>query len=317
MTAKTKAAAVLKTAAPLILEIKGNSLDDGPGIRSVVFFKGCPLDCVWCHNPESKRASIELSHDGNTCIACGACIKACQEKAITKKKKGFINRSRCTLCFECIDVCPSGALSRVGSQMPLPDVISRLLADKPFYDTSGGGVTLSGGEPTIAMEYISELAAALKKEGVPVLLETCGLFDINIFLDRVYPHLDEIYFDIKIFDDAEHKKYCGASNKKILENFSILQERFLDGGVPILARTPLIPGITDGAANLEAIASFLKEKKVSRTSLLAYNPLWHEKNSKIGVENPYSKKKTMKTFMKEVEIERCRQIFRNADIDIE
>ncbi len=301
---------------PLILEVKGNSLDDGPGIRSVVFFKGCPLDCVWCHNPESKRGGSELSHDRGLCIGCGACADACPEKTISLKTKTFINRSKCTLCFACIDACPSGALSRVGSSQPLSRLITRLEKDKPFYDTSGGGVTLSGGEPTLNIDYCGQLAQSLKEKGIHVLLETCGLFDMDNFLQKIYPYIDEIYFDIKIIDEGLHKKYCGTSNSKILKNFSLLQEKFLSGGVSILPRTPLIPGITATAVNLQAIAAFLKNEKVDHTALLAYNPLWHEKNKKIGINNKYSKIKSMKKFMSQDEVNQCRNIFEKEGIEV-
>ncbi len=301
---------------PLILEIKGNSLDDGPGIRSVVFFKGCPLDCVWCHNPESKKRTPELSFDGGACVACDACIEACPEGALKRKKKEFINREKCTLCFKCTDVCPSGALSRAGKRMTVNEILEIVTRDKPFYESSGGGITLSGGEPALDIDFLAEVAAGAKKENIHVLLETCGLFSFDTFIEKVYPHLDEIFFDIKIFDEEAHKKYCGASNKIILENFSRLHEKFLDGGVPILPRTPLVPGITDGTENLEAIADFLKVNNVTRASLLDYNPLWHEKNQKIGVTNRYSKKKEMQDFIDKKEVQTCREIYRKAGIEV-
>jgi len=299
---------------PLILEIKGNSLDDGPGIRSVVFFKGCPLDCVWCHNPESKRKTSELSFDPGVCVACDACIEACPERALKRKKKEFINREKCTLCFQCTDVCPSGALSRTGREMTASDILETVTRDKPFYDSSGGGITLSGGEPTLNIDFLSEVAAGAQKKEIHVLLETCGLFSFDSFIEKVYLHLDEIFFDIKIFDEEAHKKYCGASNKIIMENFSRLHEKFLAGGVPILPRTPLVPGITDGAANLAAIADFLKGNNVTNASLLDYNPLWHEKNLKIGVTNRYSKKKEMQDFMDKDAVKTARNIFEKAGI---
>ena len=136
---------------PLIMEIKGNSLDDGPGIRSVVFYKGCPLSCVWCHNPESKKASMEISFDANICIDCGSCRDVCPQKALARQNRFYIDRSKCTLCFLCVDACPSGALDKVGKTMYVDEIIKKILPDKPFFDTSGGGVTLSGGEPTLYM----------------------------------------------------------------------------------------------------------------------------------------------------------------------
>jgi len=300
----------------LVLEIKGNSLDDGPGIRSVVFFKGCPLDCVWCHNPESKKRGYELSFDAGLCVACGACLGECPEKALSRKARGFIRRERCTLCFRCAGACPSGALSRVGRNMSIDDIMEKVRRDIPFYKTSGGGVTLSGGEPTVYMDFLSSLASSLKKEKIHTLLETCGLFDMNRFSEKVYPHLDQIYFDIKFFDDALHRKYCGASNRTILENFTKLHDMLLAGGIPVLPRTPLVPGITDGEKNISAIAAFLRSRNVKKAALLAYNPLWHGKNDKIGVVNRYSKEKAMRSFMKQERVDACREIFRAAGIEL-
>ena len=143
---------------PLILDIKGNSLDDGPGIRSVIFFKGCPLACTWCHNPESKRFEAEISFDAKACIGCDACLSACPQDALSRDNPFFIDRRRCDLCFRCIDACHSGALSRVGQEMGIAEIVARVLDYKPFYDTSGGGVTLSGGEPTVYMDFASPIA---------------------------------------------------------------------------------------------------------------------------------------------------------------
>ena len=304
-----------KPTSPLVLEIKGNSLDDGPGIRSVVFIKGCPLDCVWCHNPESKKRGSELSFDAELCVACDACIEACEEKALSRRVKGFIRRDRCTLCFRCVEVCPSGALSRIGREMSVAEIMVKLKRDIPFYKNSGGGVTLSGGEPTISIEFLSELTRALKKAKIHTLLETCGLFEMGRFRSMVYPNLNSIYYDIKFADEKLHRKYCGASNKIILENFSTLHELYLKGGVPVLPRTPLVPGITDSEKNISDIADFLRDRKVKKAALLAYNPLWHEKNDKIGVDNPYSREKKMRSFMTRERIDALKEIYRSAGIE--
>lgn len=243
---------------PLILEIKGNSLDDGPGIRTVVFFKGCPLSCVWCHNPESKRTGPEISFDPKLCVGCGACAEVCAEKAIDASSPGRVDRSRCTLCYDCADECPSGALSRVGRPMEVEEVVEEVAKDLPFFRTSGGGVTLSGGEPTLFMEYAGELLARLKEAGVNTLLETCGLFDFEAFERGVLPHLDTVYFDLKLMDPGQHARHCGTGNEVILENFRRLTAATADGAPDVLARLPLVPGITATGANLEAVAEFLR-----------------------------------------------------------
>lgn len=299
---------------PLILEIKGNSLDDGPGIRSVVFYKGCPLSCVWCHNPESKKTSVEISFDPKVCIDCGACRDICPENALSKSNRYYIDRNRCNLCFLCVDACPSGALDRVGKKMTIDEIIKTILQDKPFFDTSGGGVTLSGGEPTLFMDFTSQLLQSLKQNNIHTLLETCGLFDIHKFMDMLYPYLDAIYFDIKIIDSTAHKKYCGAPNEKILDNFRQLYTAVSSDGKLLLPRTPLIPSITDNEDNIRGIASFLKSLNVSEAALLAYNPLWHEKSDKVGVDDPYKNSKEMISFRENTVIERCRAIFSSAGI---
>jgi len=273
---------------PLILEIKGNSLDDGPGIRTVVFFKGCPLNCVWCHNPESKKRGVELSFDANRCIGCDSCIEACSADALFRDTPCFVDRDRCTLCFECVDACPSGSMSRVGDPMTVDQIVDKATKDKPFFDTSGGGVTLSGGEPTLDIPFTSELMKELKKKGVRILMETCGFFNSDSFMSLIYPHTDMIYFDIKLMNPKEHKTFCGVSNDLILKNFIMLHKEYSKGGVEIIPRTPLVPDMTDTEHNISAIADFYRKHGVRKAALLSYNPLWHEKNRKVGVKNPYS-----------------------------
>ncbi len=301
---------------PLILEIRGNSLDDGPGIRSVVFFKGCPLSCAWCHNPESKRAGAELSFDPKECVACDTCVKLCPEKALSRKTKGFIDRKKCTLCFDCVKACPSGALSPVGKEMPVDEVMAAVLRDKPFFDTSGGGVTLSGGEPTLFMDFSSELLGILKKKKVHTLLETCGLFDWESFEEKMAPHLDAVYFDIKIMDAANHKKYCGVPNDRILANFEKLLKLAAKKKMVLLPRTPLVPGITDTEENLSAIAAYLEGLGVRKSALLPYNPMWHEKSGKIGAEDVLARKAEASKWMERGKIESCRAIFTSRGIEV-
>ena len=302
------------TKIPFILEIKGNSLDDGPGIRSVVFYKGCPLSCAWCHNPESKKATAEISFDAKLCINCGICRDVCPEEALGQDYRFYIDRSKCTLCYLCIDSCPSGALDRVGKVMTVNDIIEKILPDKPFFDTSGGGTTLSGGEPTLFMEFTSRLLKSLKQHDIHTLLETCGYFDLNMFMDMLYPHLDAIYFDIKIIDSVAHKKYCGLSNDKILDNFRRITRKAKKDNKVLLPRIPLVPDMTDTEANMKAIATFLKSVDVTEASLLAYNPLWHEKSDKIGVDDPYKKSKAMTSFGDKAVLERCKTILMEGGI---
>jgi pyruvate formate lyase activating enzyme len=301
---------------PLILEIRGNSLDDGPGIRSVVFFKGCPLSCVWCHNPEGKLAVPEIAFDSKECVGCDNCMKLCPEKALSRGNRYFIDRTRCSLCFRCADACPSEALSRVGREMEIGEIMNTVMKDKPFYDISGGGVTLSGGEPALFMDFTTELLSCLKTQGIHTLLETCGFFDMGKFQSALLPHLDTVYFDIKLIDDDAHRRYTGATNERILDNFKKLVDITRESSVTVLPRTPLIPGITDTDENMEGIASFLAALGIRKAALISYNPLWHAKADKIGANDPFGQEKSMTTWMDSARLKRCRDPFINAGIGL-
>ena len=221
---------------PLILEIKGNSLDDGPGIRSVIFFKGCPLSCVWCHKPESKNPGPEISFDQNACIRCNTCMDVCRPKAISRHNRFFIDRSICDGCLKCVDACPSNALEQVGKILGIEEILNRILVYKPFFEASGGGVTVSGGEPTLNMDFLATLLAALKAEKIHTLIETCGQFNLKGFKQSVYPYADIIYFDLKLADAGDHYQFCGIGNRVILDNFTALQTLYLQGSAMVLPR---------------------------------------------------------------------------------
>jgi pyruvate formate lyase activating enzyme len=301
---------------PLILEIKGNTLDDGPGIRSVIFFKGCPLKCSWCHNPESKKIQTEIAFDPKLCLNCGDCRNICSKDALSLDYRCYIDRSRCDLCFECTKICPSGAISKVGTFMNIDDILNAVLSDKPFFDISGGGVTLSGGEATLFMDFASDLLRALKKHTIHTLLETCGQFDFDKFMNMIYPHVDTLYYDIKLIENTAHKKHCGIGNKRILSNLSLLTRQAEKDGKCLLPRTPLIPGITDTKTNIFGIADFLKNLGIHKAALLEYNPLWHEKSENIGDVNKYKDNKKLNHFEDGSILKKCKRIFQYAGIEV-
>ena len=299
---------------PLVLEIKGNSLDDGPGIRSVVFFKGCPLSCIWCHNPESKRVNPEISYDRESCIGCGTCVKKCPMSAVGPLNPDFVDRERCNLCNECVSSCPAKAITRVGVEMTQEELLKKLLSDKPFYDISGGGVTLSGGEATLCTEWVGELARKLHENGVKVLIETCGFFDYDKAEKYLLPYISDIFCDIKIYDREKHKKYCGVYNDKILENFRRMYAEKDKYGYNIMPRVPLIPNITDTDENLDAIAEYMASCGVTKTDLLPYNPTWYPKNDKLGI-TLHPELQNAKSWQSKEQVEHAKEFFKKRNID--
>jgi len=301
---------------PLVIDVKGNSLDDGPGTRSVVFFKGCPLDCFWCQNPESKKVGAELLFDRGKCVGSQECIGVCPEGALKAADPLDVDRNKCTFCFLCLDVCPSKALERVGKEMSVEELVAKVTPYKPFFQNTGGGVTLSGGEPTMFMDFVSSLLRRLKEEGIHTLVETCGLFTFENFSEKVLPYVDLIYMDIKILDPEDHKRWCGVTNKRILQNFIRLHEMSLEGGCEIKPRTPLIPGITDTDDKMQALAQFYQDHGVKRAALEKNNPIWFDKFEKIGVETSIPETSPMRSFYDQGAFVRIKKMFEDKGIEI-
>ncbi len=265
----------------LLLDVKENALDDGPGIRTVLFLKGCALSCAWCHNPESMRREVELSWDAAACAGGLGCLERCPEGALLAGPQR-VDWDACTRCLDCVPGCETGALSQVGAPIDVRALVARVLRDKPFFDASGGGVTVSGGEPTLDLDLLGELLQALKEAGLRTLLQTCGTFARARFEALVWPWLDAVQVDLKLFDDAEHRRWCGASNRGILANVAWMVAQ--GDAVDVLPRVPLVPGITDTDANLTGLAGFLAEVGAERVQLVPFNPLWPDKLARIGAE---------------------------------
>jgi pyruvate formate lyase activating enzyme len=301
---------------PLIIDIKGHSLDDGPGIRSVVFIKGCPLRCSWCQNPESQRATAELSWDREKCIGCGTCVETCPEQAISGNNPFFIDRKVCSLCFACVEICPADALRQVGKAMTVDEIVAEVLRYKSFFDTSGGGVTLSGGEPTMFMEFAATLLRRFKEEGLHTLLETCGQFDRDCFENLIFPWIDTIYMDIKIVDRKKHQDHCGIPNDLILENFAWLCRRAASGEVALLPRTPLIPGITDSDAQIAELVGLYTKHEVQKASLLGNNPIWIDKCDQLGIPAKPGTSSNLRDFYSPKNYEAIRSLFNRDGITI-
>ena len=293
----------------LIFDIKRDCSEDGPGIRTTVFFKGCQLSCHWCQNPEGRGRQTELSYNVAACHPerCGTpCIETCPEKSLSLVQgKIEINRETCTACNSCSEACPTGALEASGYSITLDELMYRLLIDKPFYSSSGGGVTLSGGEVTQQMAFAHLLLKALKAEGIHTAIETSGFFNYRRFSDLMLPWLDLIYFDLKLINDDASRQYTGQSNRLILDNFRRLAE---SGSVPVIPRVPLIPGITTSEENLHGIADFLASVGIDAATLLPYNPLWSDKAVRLGITPEYQRA----TFMTPQEKQQCVALFNSS-----
>ncbi len=264
----------------VVFDIQHYAMHDGPGIRTIVFMKGCPLKCVWCCNPESQSSAPELRHTTFRCHACYSCQQACPKEAI-KAIGGmpFFDRAACRGCdVPCVEACPQGALSLVGEWMTSGQVLARVAADKAFYDNSGGGVTFSGGEPFAQPAFLEELLTRSKQLGIRTAIETCGHADPRVVV-RCEPFIDLFFYDLKIMDSWRHERLTGIQNSVILENLRTLAAK---APVKLVVRVPVVPGCTNDAANLEAMAFFLGSIGIAKIELMPYHTLGADKYASFG-----------------------------------
>ncbi|MHC4252181.1 MAG: glycyl-radical enzyme activating protein [Planctomycetota bacterium] len=288
---------------PLIVDVKRHALADGPGIRSVVFFKGCPLRCVFCQNPETQDPKPEISFVAARCIGCRACASTCPRGAVDPDLPGRVRREECVRCGSCAEACSANALRLIGTYRPPGELAAELLRDRAYYRHSGGGVTLSGGECTMYPAYLERLLRKLKQEGVHVALETCGSFDYEVFERKLLPHLDLVYYDIKIVDGDDHRRHTGKGNEAVLGNFRRLVS---SGAVEVHPRVPLVPGVTATRENLAAVADFLCGAGADGVSLVPYNPMGADMYECLGRASP----PLPASFMKREEEEAIHSMFR-------
>lgn len=267
----------------IIFKIKRFSVHDGPGIRTSVFLKGCPLNCIWCHSPEGISQSITIWCDKSLCITCGECVKACPEKALSLQNipdpQIRIDRQLCCLSGDCVSVCPTGAIQFTGSEVSISDVIAEIEKDSLYYNISGGGVTLTGGEPLFQPEFSSGILEACKKKNIHTAIES-SLFCEKETLSRFLNIVDLFIVDMKIYDMQKHTLYTGKSNEIIMENL-----RFLAGsGKNILVRIPLIDNITNTEENKSAIRNFINniDSRIP-VEFLPYNPLAGNNYKKLDI----------------------------------
>lgn len=264
----------------LVVDIKRMAIHDGDGIRTTVFLKGCPLKCVWCHNPESIAFRPQLAYYANKCVSCGECVDVCPVGAHTIGEAGHVfDRSACVACGRCAEVCLGSALTLFGREMTVDELMPILLEDRAFYENSGGGVTLSGGECLMQAAFCRELLRRLKAEGINTAVDTCG-FVPRETLDAVIPYTDTFLYDVKAIDEEVHKRCTGQSNERILDNLRYLDSR----RCRIEVRVPYVPGYNDG--EVAAIAAFLAQlKNVVAVRVLPYHNFAGSKYTALNMEN--------------------------------
>lgn len=259
----------------IITDILHCSLNDGDGVRVTVFLKGCPLRCEWCHNPETQNAFTELLYNTSLCAGCRACEGVCKNGAV---KDGVFDRSKCVKCFECVKVCTSGARKNVGREMTDTRVIDEVCRDKMYWSASGGGMTVSGGEPFFQPEFTLSVLKKAKERNINTCVETCGFCKTSDILAAV-PYTDCFYFDFKEADAVKHKEFTGASNEIILENLSALDS----AGAKIVLTCPVIPMYNLSEAHFKAIAELAyKYKSIEKIKLQPYHPLGADKAAQLG-----------------------------------
>lgn len=274
----------------IILEIQRMSTEDGPGLRTTVFLKGCPLKCRWCHNPESISPLPQLVWNGVGCIGCNTCVDTCPLGALSAKSKAIvIDRERCNGCGACAQECPTLSMVLLGETWRAKDLVNELAKDQAYFLKSKGGVTLSGGEATLQRTFTHGVLKGLKARGIHTALDTCGMCSFDC-LETLVPVTDLLLFDIKEIDARRHEKFTGVSNERILENLKQLPGLLGALKTDLWIRTPIIPGATDREEIIGAIGEFIVNNldgRVSRWELCAFNNLGKEKYTRLGRQWAY------------------------------
>ena len=271
----------------LVFQIQKMSTEDGPGIRTTVFLKSCPLKCIWCHNPESILKKKQLEWFKHKCIGCKICIETCPQGALTLDEDGMhINRDKCDSCGLCSDECPSTALHMFGELWDLEDLYYEIQKDKVYYTQSHGGITVSGGEPTLQPDFLLQFLKKCKENGISTALDTCGYASKKIY-EKLLPYVDLVLFDIKEINSEKHESYTGVPNTLILENAIWIANYVKENGKKLWVRTPIIPNYTATEENIKGIGEFIINKLQNipeRWDLLSFNNLCTAKYERLDLD---------------------------------
>lgn len=291
-----------------IFNIQKFSVHDGPGIRTTVFLKGCPLRCLWCHNPESQSINKQMLHDKDKCVLCGTCVRICPEKAI-KIENNVLSTDphKCNYCGKCEIYCIPGARQIAGKDYTIEEVFNEVMKDKVFYEQSKGGVTVSGGEPLIHADFVEELLKKLKKENIHTAVDTCGAVSFEN-IQRVAPYTDVFLYDIKLMDDEKHLKFTGMSNKLILDNLKKLSQ--IHSSINI--RMPIIEGVNADINHIQATIDFIKTLNIKKINLLPYHDIAKHKYKKLDIQ--YQEEKMSKPSEEKMKI--FKEMFENEDYEV-
>jgi pyruvate formate lyase activating enzyme len=295
----------------IVFNIQRFSLQDGPGIRTTVFLKGCPLRCLWCSNPESQNFKPEIMHRDTLCTKCGLCVNVCPEEAISVDDKGVsIDRKKCTNCGDCISVCTPGVLKILGETMSAGEVFREIRKDEDFYWTSGGGVTASGGEPLVQPDFVAALFKLCRDNGIDTCIETSGCASTEA-LEKVLPYTSLVLYDIKLGKPESHRKWTGRSNEEVLHNLRIA----VASGTPVIMRVPLIPGINDSDEELNEIAHIAMDslKEPKKVDLLPYHRFGVGKYQQLDREYELTELATLK----EPQTQRFKELFESFGLECE